>query len=121
MGLQETKHFGNNNTGYVDAYDDIQLIQYGGWSKGIGYYRKNPLAYSGCHIEWGYIIWKHGYYQGNPLAWMDGLHYLRQSIDFEFLLQMELLLPEAAFEHVIEVNVSYTQATSLRQQAYTSK
>ena len=37
-----------------------------------------------------------GYYQGNPLAWMDGLHYLRQSIDFEFLLQMELLLPEAA-------------------------
>ena len=96
MGLQETKHFGNNNTSYVDAYDDIQLIQYGRCSKGIGYYRKNPLAYSGCHIEWGYIIWKLGYYQGNPLAWMDGLHYLRQSIDFEFLLQMELLLPEAA-------------------------
>ena len=44
----------------------------------------------------GYIIWKLGYYQGNLLAWMDGLHYLRQSIDFEFLLQMELLLPEAA-------------------------
>ena len=57
MGLQETKHFGNNNTSYVDAYDDIQLIQYGGCSKGIGYYRKNPLAYSGCHIEWGYIIY----------------------------------------------------------------
>ena len=49
MGLQETKHFGNNNTSYVDAYDDIQLIKYGGCSKGIGYYRKNPLAYSGCH------------------------------------------------------------------------
>ena len=81
MGLQETKHFGNNNTSYVDAYDDIQLIQYGGCLKGIEYYRKNPLAYSGCHIEWGYIIWKLGYYQGNPLAWMNGLHYLRQSID----------------------------------------
>ena len=25
LGLQETKHFGNNNTSYVDAYDDIQL------------------------------------------------------------------------------------------------
>ena len=25
VGLQETKHFGNNNTSYVDAYDDIQL------------------------------------------------------------------------------------------------
>ena len=25
VGVQETKHFGNNNTSHVDAYDDIQL------------------------------------------------------------------------------------------------
>lgn len=83
VGVQETKHFGNNNTSYVDAYDDIQLefnmadVRF--IMKGIGYYTKNPLAYSG--YQWGYIIWKLGYCQGNPLAWMDGLHYLRQSVD----------------------------------------
>ena len=75
------KHFGSNNTSYVDAYDDIQLefnmadVRF--MMKRIGYYTKNPLAHSG--YQWGYIIWMLEYCQRNPLALIEGLHYLRQN------------------------------------------
>ena len=102
LNSQRRLGYKENNTKYRSLTwkprSHVRILIYRTWP--IGHYRKNPLAYSGYHIEWGYIIWKRGYYQGNPLAWMDGLHYLWQSIDkawsFEFLLQMELLLPEAA-------------------------
>ena len=83
VAVQEKKHFGSNNTSYVDAYDDIHLefnmadVRF--IMKGIGYYTKNPLAYSG--YQWGYIIWLLEYFQGNPLAWIEGLHYLLQNFD----------------------------------------
>ena len=82
LELQETKHFGNNNTSFVDAYDDIQLeFNMADVRRELGTTERIRWPILGTISTGDIFIWKLGYYQGNPLAWMDGVHYLRQSID----------------------------------------